>query len=152
MKVLICTDGSSSSLEGIKCILEVLDKKHEYTLLFVLSEEGIYGRYKETFAEDLDRIEKIFGDLGSEQAAAQEIYLGPLRDYMLQTGFRAVPKVREGSVAAEIIAEISEAQYGLTVLSEGKISPMKLLPGSTLHEVLQNTKKCILVVRPPHSE
>ena len=151
MKVLICTDGSSSSSEGIKCVLEVLDKEHEYTLLFVLSEEGIYRRYKETFAEDLTKIEKIFGDLASEKAAAQETYLKSLYEYMKQIGFKVIPKVREGNVATEIIAEIGETEYIATVLSEERISPMSLLPGNTLHEVLHNTKKCILVVRPPHS-
>ncbi|MGZ4902699.1 MAG: universal stress protein [Halobacteriota archaeon] len=151
MKVLICTDGSLSSLEGIKCVLEVLGKEHEYTLLFVLSEEGVYQRYKETFAEDLTRIEKIFGDLASEKAAAQETFLKPLYEYMKQAGFNAIPKVREGKIATEITAEIEETQYVVTVLSEERISPMNLLPRSTLHEVLQNTKRCILVVRPPHS-
>ncbi|MDD1721663.1 MAG: universal stress protein [Euryarchaeota archaeon] len=153
MKVLICTDGSTSSTAGIKCALEVLGKEHEYTLLFVLSEEGIYRRYKETFEEDLARIEKLFGDPDPEKAAAREIFLRPLQDYMSQAGFKTTPKVREGSVVSEILAEIDEEQYAVTVLSDGKISLMKLLPGSTLHEIVQNTKKCILLARPPsHSE
>ncbi len=149
MKVLICTDGSTSSTEGTKCILQVLGKEHEYTILFVLSEEGIYRRYKETFGEDLARIEKIFEDPNPEKAAAGEIFLRPLQHYMSQAGFKTTPKVREGSVVSEILAEIDEGQYAVTILSEGKISLMKLLPGSTLHEIVQNTKKCILVVRPP---
>ncbi len=149
MKVLICTDGSSSSLEGIKCVLDVFGKEHDYTLLFVLAEEGVYRRYKETFAGDLSKIEKIFGDVASERAAAQETFLKPLYEYMKQAGFKAIPKVREGNVATEIITEIEEAQHEATVLSEERISSMHLLPGSTLHEVLQNTKRCILIVRPP---
>ncbi len=149
MRVLICTDGSASSTEGIKCALQVLGKEHEYTLLFVLSEEGIYRRYKQTFEEDLARIEKLFGDPDPEKAAAREIFLRPLQDYMSQAGFKTAPKVREGSVVSEILAEIDEERYEVTVLSEGKISLKKLLPGSTLHEIVQNTKKCILLVRPP---
>lgn len=149
MKVLICTDGSKSSTEGIKCALQVPGNEHEHTILFVLSEEGIYRRYKETFGEDLARIEKIFEDPNPEKAAARKIFLGPPQDHLSQAGFKTAPKVREGSVVSEILAEIDEGQYAVTVLSEGKISLMKLLPGSTLREIAQNTKKCILVVRPP---
>ncbi len=149
MQVLVCTDGSSSSVDGIKCVLEVLGKEHEYTLLFVLPEEGMYGRYKETFEEDLARIEKIFHDPDPEKTAARELVLGPLLDYMSRAGFNATAKVREGGVVSEILAEIDEGQYAVTVLGEGKLSLMKLLPGSTLHEILENARRCVLVVRAP---
>ncbi len=153
MKVLVCTDGSTSSIEGIKCAIQVLGKEHEYTLLFVLSEEGLYRRYKETFEEDITRIEKLFEDPDPEKAAAREIFLRPLQDYMSQAGFKTIPKVREGSVVGEILAEIDQGQYAVTLLGEGKISLVKLLPRSTLHDIVQNTTTCILLVRSPsHSE
>ncbi len=149
MHVLICTDGSSSSLEGIKCMLEVFGKEHAYTVLFVLSEDGIYGRYKETFEEDLERIEKIFGDLDPEKTAARDLVLKPLLDYMSHAGFNATAKVREGGVISEILEEIDEGQYDVTVLAEEKLSISKVLPGSTLHEVAQNVKGCLLIVKAP---
>jgi len=46
MRVLACTDGSEVATEGIKCALKTLSKEHDYTLLFVLSEKGVYRSYK----------------------------------------------------------------------------------------------------------
>jgi hypothetical protein len=146
MKVLVYTDGSTTSNEGIKCALGVLSKEHEYTLLFVLSEKGIYRSYKEIFGEDLTKIERIFGDTDPERAAARYIFLKPLCEYMTDAGFKTNAKVREGNVISEILEEIDEGPHEIVLLSE-RVTAMRLPADSHLHEIIEDAHKCVLVVR-----
>lgn len=148
MRVLACTDGSEVATEGIKCALKTLSKEHDYTLLFVLSEKGVYRSYKKTFDEDLKKIETIFGDVESERAAAHKLFLEPLYQHMVDAGFKTTPRVREGHVAAEILKETEEGGYDVILLSKKALTATKLMLGSTLHQITRETNRCIIVVRP----
>ena len=75
MKVLVCFDGSPLMIEGVKCAVSALRRDIDYTLLYVLTERGIYESYKRIFREDLERIEALVGDVDSEKKAASRIFL-----------------------------------------------------------------------------
>jgi hypothetical protein len=47
----------------------------DYTLLYVLTERGIYENYKRISRGDLKRIEALVGDVDSEKKAASRIFL-----------------------------------------------------------------------------
>ena len=149
MKILICTDGSNTSNEGIKCVVGALRKDNAYTVLYVLSEHGIYYSYKNIFKEDLEKIEGLFGEIGSEKKAAKRLFLSPVCDYMKNDGFTVRGKVREGHVVEEILDEIDEERYDMVMLGDKKgFSPAHLLLGSTVSEVMHRAKVCVIVIRP----
>jgi len=149
MKVLVCFDGSPSVMEGVKCAVNALRLDIDYTLLYVLTERGIYESYKRIFREDLERIEALVGDVDSEKKAARRIFLDPLCAYMREQGLTVRPVVREGHAAAEILDEVSEGHYDLVMLGDARtFSASRLLVGSTVTQVLKNAGTCVMVIRP----
>jgi nucleotide-binding universal stress UspA family protein len=152
MKILVCTDGSAASNEGITCAVGALRKDNEYIILYVLSEHGIYYSYKSIFKEDLEKIEELFGEVDSEKEAAKKLFLSPVCDYMKNEGFNVQGKVREGHIVEEILDEIREGEYDMVVLGDKKgVSPARLLIGSTASEVMHRAKVCVIVIKPPVS-
>jgi len=152
MKILICTDGSITSNEGIKCVVGALRKDNAYTVLYVLSEHGIYYSYKSIFKEDLEKIEELFGEIDSEKEAAKKLFLSPVCEYMKREGFNVRETVREGHVVEEILDEINEEGYDMVMLGDKKgFSPARMLLGSTVSEVMHRAKVCVMVIKPPLS-
>ncbi|MGB8311395.1 MAG: universal stress protein [Halobacteriota archaeon] len=149
MKILICTGGSHALIEGIKCMIGALRKDNKFTLLYVLSEHGLYHSYKSIFKEDLEKIEELFGEIDSEKEAAKKLFLSPLFDYMKNSGFNVSEKVREGQVTDEILNEIRESDYDMVIVG-GKtgLSPARLLLGSTVSEVMHRANICVIVIKP----
>ncbi|MGA3198749.1 MAG: universal stress protein [Halobacteriota archaeon] len=149
MKVLVCLDGSPSVIEGMKCAVSALRLDIDYTLLYVLTERGIYESYKRIFREDLERIEALVGDIDSEKKAARRIFLGPLCAYMRERGLTVRGVVREGHAAAEILDELYEGQYDIVMLGDARsFSASRLLVGGTVTHVMQNARTCVMVIRP----
>ncbi len=149
MNVLICVDGSPSLTEGIKCAVSALRGDVEYTLLYVLTERGVYESYKHIFKEDLERIEALFEDVDSEKKTARRVFLDPLCTSMREQGLTVRTIVREGHAAQEIADEARDGRYDVVLLGGARsLSPSKLLMGSTVTEVMQNVRACVLVVRP----
>jgi nucleotide-binding universal stress UspA family protein len=149
MKALVCVDGSPQTNEGIKCAISALRTDTEYTLLHVLEEHGIYDSYKRIFKEDLEQIEELFEDVGSEKEAAKKIFVVPLCEDMRQRGFTVRAIVREGQAAKEILDELREGSYDIAVLADKRsLSPTRRLFGGTLTEVVRNAETCVIVVRP----
>jgi nucleotide-binding universal stress UspA family protein len=149
MKVLVCFDGSPSVMEGVKCAVNALRRDIDYTLLYVLTERGIYESYKHLFREDLERIEALVGDVDSEKKAARRIFLGPLCAYMREQGLTVRAVVREGHPAEEILDEVREGQYDIVVLGDAhSFSASRLLVGSTVTEVMRNACTCVMVIHP----
>ncbi|MFZ0926288.1 MAG: universal stress protein [Halobacteriota archaeon] len=149
MKVLVCFDGSPSVMEGVKCAVNALRRDIDYTLLYVLTERGIYESYKRIFREDLERIEALVGDVDSEKKAARRIFLDPLCAYMREQGLTVRAVVREGHAAAEILDEVSEGHYDLVMLGDASsFSASRLLVGGTVTEIMRNARTCIMVIRP----
>jgi len=150
MKILICTDGSHALIEGIKCVIGALRKDNKFTLLYVLSEHGLYHSYKSIFKEDLEKIEELFGEIDSEKETAKKLFLSPLFDYMRNSGFNVREKVREGQVTDEILDEIMEGDHGMVILGDKTgLSPARLLLGSTVSEVMHRAKVCVIVIKAP---
>jgi len=149
MKILICTDGSHALIEGIKCMTGALRKDNKFTLLYVLSEHGLYHSYKSIFKEDLEKIEELFGETDSEKEAAKKLFLSPLFDYLKSSGFNVREKVREGQVTDEILNEIRESDYDMVILGDKtRLSPARLLLGSTVSEVMHRVNICVIVIKP----
>jgi nucleotide-binding universal stress UspA family protein len=149
VKVLICVDGSPSMTEGVKCAANAFRRDVDYTLLYVLTERGIYESYKRIFREDLKRIEALLGDIDSEKKAARQIFLDPICVYMRELGLSVRAVVREGHAAAEILNEVREGQYDIVVLGDAQsFSASKLLAGGTVSQVMQNAQACVVVIRP----
>jgi nucleotide-binding universal stress UspA family protein len=149
MKVLVCFDGSPLMIEGVKCAVSALRRDIDYTLLYVLTEHGIYESYKRIFREDLERIEALVGDVDSEKKAARRIFLDPLCAYMREQGFTVRAVVREGHAAAEILDEVSEGHYDIVMLGDARsFSASRLFVGSTVSRVMQNARTCVMVIRP----
>jgi nucleotide-binding universal stress UspA family protein len=149
MKVLICFDGSPSVMEGVKCAVNALRLDIDYTLLYVLTERGIYASYKRIFREDLERIEALVGDIDSEKKAARRIFLDPLCTYMREQGLIVRAVVREGHAAEEILDEVSEGHYDIVMLGDARsFSASRLLVGSTVTNVMQNARTCVMVIHP----
>ena len=149
MKVLVCFDGSPSVMEGVKCAVDALRRDIDYTLLYVLTEHGIYESYKRIFREDLERIEALVGDVDSEKKAARRIFLGPLCAYMLEQGLTVRAVVREGHPAEEILDEVRDGQYDIVMLGDAhSFSASRLLVGSTVTEVMRNACTCVMVIHP----
>ena len=149
LKVLVCFDGSPSVMQGVKCAVNALRRDIDYTLLYVLTERGIYESYKRIFREDLERIEALVGDVDSEKKAARRIFIGPLCAHMREQGLVVRAVVREGHVAKEILDEASEGQYDIVMLGDAhSFSPSKLLVRSTVTQVMQNAQTCVMVIRP----
>jgi len=149
MKVLVCFDGSPSVMEGVKCAVNALRLDIDYTLLYVLTERGIYESYKRIFREDLERIEALVGDVDSEKKAARRIFLDPLCAYMREQGLTVRAVVREGHAAAEILDEVSEGHYDLVMLGDARsFSASRLFVGGTVTQVLKNAGTCVMVIRP----
>ena len=95
---------------------------------YVLSEHGIYYSYKNIFKEDLEKIEELFGEIGSEKEAAKKLFLSPVCDYMKNDGFTVRGKVREGHVVEEILDEINEERYDMVMLGDKKgFSPVRII-------------------------
>ena len=152
MKILICTDGSHALIEGIKCVIGALRKDNKFTLLYVLSEHGLYHSYKSIFKEDLEKIEELFGEIDSEKEAAKKIFLSPIYGYMKNAGYNVRDKVREGHVIEEILDEIREGGYNVIMLGDKTgLSPARLLLGSTVSEVMHRAKACVIVIKPLES-
>ena len=150
MKILICTDGSHALIEGIKCVISALRKDNKFTLLYILSEHGLYHSYKSIFKEDLEKIEELFGEIDSEKEAAKKLFLSPLFDYMKNSGFNVREKIREGQVTDEILDEIMEGDHGMVILGDKTgLSPARLLLGSTVSEVMHRAKVCVIVIKAP---
>ncbi len=149
MKVLICVDGSPSVIEGVKCAAGTFRSDVDCTLLYVLTEHGVYESRKRIFKVDLERIEALFGDVGSEKKAARHVFLDPLCEYMREQGLTVRAIVREGHVAEEIVNEARDGQYDIVMLGDAhSLSRKRLLVGSTVCEVMQNVRTCVMVVRP----
>jgi nucleotide-binding universal stress UspA family protein len=149
MKVLVCFDGSPSVTEGVKCAVDALRRNIDYTLLYVLTERGIYESYKRIFREDLERIEALVGDIDSEKKAARRIFLDPLCTHMQEQGLAVRAVVREGHAAKEILDEVREGQYDIVMLGAGhSFSASRLFVGSTVTQVMQNARTCVMVIRP----
>lgn len=149
MKVLMCVDGSPSVTEGMKCAVGALRSDVDCTLLYVLTEHGIYESRKRIFREDLERIEALFGDIDSEKKAARHLFLDPLCTYMREQGLTVRAIVREGHAAEEIIDEVRDGHYDIVMLGDAhSLSPSRLLVGSTATEVMQNVRACIMIIRP----
>ena len=149
MKVLVCFDGSPSVTEGVKCAVGALRRDIDYTLLYVLTERGIYESYKHLFREDLERIEALVGDVDSEKKTARRLFLDPLCAHMREQGLAVRAVVREGHAAEEILNEVNEGQYDIVVLGAGhSFSASRLLVGSTVTEVMRNVRTCVIVVHP----
>jgi nucleotide-binding universal stress UspA family protein len=152
MKILICTDGSVALTEAIKCVLGALRKDNKFTVLYVLSEHGVYYSYKSIFKEDLEKIDQLFGEKDSEKEAAKKIFLSPIYEYMKNAGYNVRDKVREGHVIEEILDEIREGGYNVIMLGDKTgLSPARLLLGSTVSEVMHRAKACVIVIKPPES-
>jgi len=98
VKILVCFDGSPSVMEGLKCAVNALRRDIDYTLLYVLTERGIYESYKRIFREDLERIEALVGDVDSEKKAARRIFLDPLCAHMREQGLAVRAVVRGGTL------------------------------------------------------
>jgi nucleotide-binding universal stress UspA family protein len=149
MKVLVCFDGSPSVTEGVKCAVDALRRDIDYTLLYVLTERGIYESYKRIFREDLEQIEALVGDIDSEKKAARQLFLGPLCAHMREQGLAVRAVVREGHAAKEILDEVREGQYDIVMLGAGhSFSASRLFVGSTVTQVMQNARTCVMVIRP----
>jgi nucleotide-binding universal stress UspA family protein len=149
MKALICVDGSPVTNEGFKCAVDALRTDIDYTLLYVLEEHGIYDSYKRIFREDLERIEELFEDVGSEKEAAKKAFVLPLCEYMRERGLSARAVVREGPAGDEILDELRGGAYDFVVLGDRKsLSPTRRLLGGTLTEVMRNADTCVMIVRP----
>jgi nucleotide-binding universal stress UspA family protein len=152
VKVLICVDGSPSIMESVKCAVNAFRRNTDYTLLYVLTERGVYESYKRIFREDLKRIEAIFGDIDSEKKAARQIFLDPIYAYMREQGLTVRAVVREGPAVPEILNEVREGQYDIVVLGDAQsFSASKLLVGGTVSQVIQNAQACVVVIRPCRS-
>lgn len=152
MKILICTDGSVAMIEGIKCMLGALRKDNKFTLLYVLSQHGVYHSYKSIFKEDLEKIEELFGETDSEKEVAKKIFLLPIFDYMRNAGFNVREKVREGHVTDEILNEIREGNYDVVMLGDKtRLSPARLLLGSIVSDVMRLANICVMVIKPSES-
>jgi len=148
MKVLVCFDGSPSVMEGVKCAVNALRPDIDYTLLYVLTERGIYESYKRIFREDLERIEALVGDVDSEKKAARRIFLDPLCAYMREQGLTVRAVVREGHAAAEILDEVGEGHYDLVMLGDARpFSAPRLFVGGTATQIMKNAGTCVLVIR-----
>ncbi len=148
MKVLVCIDGSPSLTEGVQCAVSALRSDVEFTLLHVLTEHGVYERYRHTFKDDLERIEALFGDVDAERRAARRMFLDPLCTSMREQGLTVHTIVREGHAAQEIADEAREGRYDIVMLGGARsLSPSKLIMGSTVTEVMQNVRTCIMVIR-----
>ena len=148
MKVLVCFDGSPSVMEGVKCAVDALRRDIDYTLLYVLTERGIYESYKRIFREDLEQIEALVGDIDSEKKAARRIFLDPLCTHMQEQGLAVRAVVREGHAAEEILDEVREGQYDIVMLGAGhSFSASRLFVGSTVTQVMQNARTCVMVIR-----
>ena len=149
MKVLVCFDGSPSVTEGVKCAVNSLRRDIDYTLLYVLTERGIYESYKRIFREDLERVEALVGDVDSEKKAARRIFIDPLCTYMRGRGLAVRAVVRGGHPAEEILDEVREGQYDIVMLGAGhSFSASRLFVGSTVTEVMRNVRTCVMVIRP----
>jgi Universal stress protein family. len=149
MKVLVCFDGSPSVMEGVKCAVKALRRDIDYTLLYVLTERGIYESYKRIFREDLEQIEALVGDIDSEKKAARRIFLDPLCTHMREQGLTVSAVVREGHAAEEILDEVREGHYDIVVLGDVRsFSASRLLVRSTVTQVMQNARTCVMVIRP----
>jgi len=109
-------------MEGVKCAVNALRRDIDYTLLYVLTEHGIYESYKRIFREDLERIEALVGDVDSEKKAARRIFLGPLCAYMREQGLTVRAVVREGHAAEEILDEVREGHYDIVMLGGARSS------------------------------
>ena len=149
MKVLVCFDGSPSVIEGVKCAVNALRRDIDYTLLYVLTERGIYESYKHLFREDLERIEALVGDVDSEKKTARRIFLDPLCTHMQEQGLAVRAVVREGHAAEEILDEVREGHYDIVMLGAGhSFSASRLFVGSTVTEVMRNVRTCVMVMHP----
>ena len=150
MKALVCVDGSPVTNDALKCAVDALRSDVEYTLLYVLEEHGIYESYKRIFREDLEWIEELFEDVGSEKEAAKRVFVHPLCEYMRECGLTVRAIVREGRAGEEILDELREGKYDMAVLADKKgLSPARRLLGGTLAEVMRNAETCVMVIRPP---
>jgi len=136
-------------MEGVKCAVNALRRDIDYTLLYVLTERGIYESYKHLFREDLERIEALVGDVDSEKKTARRIFLDPLCAPHARTGSRRPRCCEGGHAAEEILDEVREGHYDIVMLGAGhSFSASRLFVGSTVTEVMRNVRTCVMVMHP----
>ena len=68
---------------------------------------------------------------------------------MREQGLAVRAVVREGHAAKEILDEVREGQYDIVVLGDAhSFSASRLLVRSTVTQVMQNARTCVMAIRP----
>lgn len=146
--VLVPTDGSDPANKAIAFAIRLLENSSCRVSLLCVVEEAVYSAFwsdgivaPEVVVPSPEQLRK---ELDLKAEGMLEESLKPLRD----AGIEAVPKVRFGNPASEILQEAEEGAYDMVVMgSHGRGTLGNFLMGSVSHRVAHHAKCPVLIVR-----
>ncbi len=149
MKILVCYDGSESSLRAIGKAHRLIKDCgiHEVTLMHAYSDHSRDVIAKDKFATPTSLLDKLKDEEKKSRLKKQDI-LEEIAEKFENSGAKTNIRIEHGHPAKVIIKEAEHGEYDIIILGKRGHGGLKnMVMGSVSNSVIQGTDVSVLVVK-----
>lgn len=149
MKILVCYDGSESSLRAVGKAHHLIKDCgiHEVTLIHAYTEHSREPIAKDKFATPPSLLDKL-KDAEKEKWLEKQETLEEIAERFESSGAKTNIRIEHGQPAKVIIKEAESGEYDLVILGRrGRGGIKNMVIGSVSNSVIQGTDVSVLVVQ-----
>lgn len=149
MKILVCYDGSESSLRAVGKARHLVKDCgiHEVTLIHAYTEHSREPIAKDKFATPPSLLDKL-KDAEKEKWLQKQDIMEEIAERFESNGAKTNIRIEQGQPAKVIIKEAESGDYDLVVLGrQGRGGIKNMVLGSVSNSVIQGTDVSVLVVK-----